>query len=199
MQKVKLITPKKRKALRRKQNNLRLSKLKFKEKILQVKRVTKVVKGGKKMSFRVIVAVGDLSRKIGLGVGRADDVNRATEKAILNAKKHMISAPVTQKRSIPHITSSKFGASKIMMRPAALGTGVIAGGAMRPLLELAGIKNALAKQFGSSNILNNAKASIIALYTLNEKIELEKSRSKLKTKFYNKIMKKFKNVYPGLK
>ncbi len=180
--------PKKRKA------NIRLSKLRLKEKILQIKRVTKVVKGGKKMSFRAVVAVGDLNRKIGLGVGRADDITKAMDKAILNAKKHMINAPLTKKRSIPHFINLKFGACKIMMRPAALGTGVIAGGAMRPVLELAGIKNALAKQFGSNNILNNAKASIKALQTLGQRVLLARTRTKARAKFYKKIMKEFKNA-----
>lgn len=179
---------------KKKKTTIRLSKLKFQEKILQVKRVTKVVKGGKKMTFRVVVVVGDLKRKIGLGIGRADDVNRAMDKAILNAKKHIINVPLTKKMSIPHVICSNFGACKIMLRPAALGTGVIAGGAMRPVLELAGIRNALGKQFGSKNILNNAKASIKALYSLGEKIKLARSQSKAKGRFYKKIMKEFKNA-----
>ncbi len=177
---------------KKKRKNIRISKLRLKEKILQIKRVTKVVKGGKKMTFRAVVAVGDLRRKIGLGVGRADDIAKAIEKAILNAKKHMINAPLTKQRSIPHFISSSFGASKIMMRPAALGTGVIAGGAMRPVLELAGVKNALAKQFGSKNILNNAKASIQAFKSLNRTVSLAQSQSKTRAKFYKKIMKEFK-------
>ncbi len=193
MQKEKTIKDKK--TFRKKRKiSIRLSKLAFREKILQVTRVTKVVKGGKKMTFRSIVLVGDLNRKIGLGVGRADDAARATDKAILNAKKHMINVPLTKQRSIPHFISSHFGACKIMVRPAALGTGVIAGGAMRPVLELAGIRNALAKQFGSKNLLNNAKASINALRTLDQKVQLAKKQSKAKAKFYKKIMKEFKNV-----
>lgn len=178
-----------------KKTKIRLSKLKFVEKILQIKRVTKVVKGGKKMTFRAVVIVGDLKRKVGLGVGRADDVNLAIDKAILNAKKHLINVPLTKKLSIPHFTFANFGACKVMIRPASLGTGVIAGGSMRPVLELAGIKNALAKEFGSKNILNNAKASISALYNLAEKIELAKYQSQRRAKFYQKIMKEFKNAY----
>jgi small subunit ribosomal protein S5 len=174
--------------------NFRLSKLKFAEKILQVKRVTKVVKGGKKMSFRALVVVGDNKRKVGVGMGRADDVNLAIDKAILNAKKHLINVPLTQSMSIPHKISSTFGACKIVIRPASLGTGVIAGGAMRTVLELSGIKNVLAKQLGSKNILNNAKATIKALLALNEKIEIAKYQSLRKKKFYTKIMKEFKNA-----
>jgi small subunit ribosomal protein S5 len=193
MKKEKLI--KNKKLIRKsKKRIIRLSKLKFEEKILQVKRVTKVVKGGKKMTFRAVVAVGDTKHKVGLGIGRADDVNLAIDKAILNAKKHLINVPLTKKLSIPHFISAKYGACKIMIRPASLGTGVIAGGSMRPVLELAGIKNVLGKQFGSKNILNNAKASINALSNLAQKIDLAKSQSKRREKFYKKIMKEFKNV-----
>ncbi len=177
-----------------KRSTTRLSKLKFEEKILEVKRVTKVVKGGKKMTFRAAVAVGDTKRKVGIGIGRADDVNLAIDKAILNAKKHLINVPLTKKLSIPHFISADFGASSIMIRPASLGTGVIAGGSMRPILELAGIKNALGKQLGSKNILNNAKASISALSLLAQKIELAKYQSLGREKFYKKIMKEFKNA-----
>lgn len=176
-----------------------LLKIKFKKKILQVKRVTKVVKGGKKMSFRATVVVGNAKRKVGLGVGKASDVNGALEKAILNAKKHLIKVPLTKKKSIPHFIYSNFGACKVMIRPASLGTGIIAGGAMRTVLELAGIKNALAKQFGSKNILNNAKATIKSLYNLGENIRLAKFQSKDCSKFYKIVMKKFKNVPSKLK
>ncbi len=172
----------------------RLSKLKFEEKILQIKRVTKVVKGGKKMTFRALVIVGDLSRKVGLGIGRADDVNLAIDKAILNAKKHIINVPLTKKFSIPHLTSSEFGACKVMIRPAPLGTGVIAGASMRTVLELSGIKNVSAKQLGAKNLLNNAKATISALSTLSEKIELAKYQSIRRRAFYKKVMKEFKDA-----
>jgi len=182
--------PKKGKKMRRK---IRLSRLKFEEKILQIKRVTKVVKGGKKMTFRAVVIVGDINRKVGLGVGRADDVKLAIDKAVLNAKKHIINVPLTKKSSIPHFTSFNFGACKIIMKPAPLGTGVIAGASMRPVLELSGIKNVSAKQLGAKNILNNAKATIMALSTLAKKIELTSSQSARRKKFYDKIMKKFKS------
>jgi len=172
---------------------VRLSKIKYEEKIVQVKRVTKVVKGGKKMTFRAVVIVGDNKRKVGVGIGRAEDVNLAIDKAILHAKKNIIHVPLTFKLSVPHVVYSSFGACKIMLRPAALGTGVIAGGSVRTVLELAGIKNILAKQFGSSNILNNAKATILALTSLNNKVELGKFQSSRKQAFYNKVMKKYKN------
>jgi small subunit ribosomal protein S5 len=174
----------------RKKQSIRLSKIKYEEKIVQIKRVTKVVTGGKKMTFRAIVIIGDNKRKVGVGIGRADDVNLAIDKAILNGKKNLISIPLTLKSSVPHVIRASYGACSIMLRPAAQGTGVIAGGSVKTVLELAGIKNILAKQFGSSNILNNAKATILALIYLNEKIELGKSQSIGRKNFYEKIMKK---------
>ena len=172
----------------------RLSKVKYEEKVIQVTRVTKVVKGGKKLTFRAVIIVGDTKRKVGVGVGRADDVNLAMDKAILDGKKNLITVPLTLNYSIPHIVKAGFGACSIMIRPAKLGTGVIAGGSVRTVLELAGIKNIVAKQFGSNNILNNAKATILALTTLNQQIELGKYQSSRRQVFYDKIMRKYKNA-----
>ena len=173
----------------RRKRSLRLSKKKYEEKVVQVSRVTKVVKGGKKMTFRAIVIVGDTKRKVGVGIGRAEDVNLAIEKAVLNGKKNLINVPLTLVSSVPHVVNASFGACQIMLRPASLGTGVIAGGSVRTVLELAGIKNILAKQFGSSNILNNAKATILALTNLNQKIELGRAQSTRKKRFYEKSKK----------
>ena len=178
----------------RKKLPIRLSKIKYEEKIIQIKRVTKVVKGGKKLTFRAVVIVGDNKRKVGVGVGRADDVNMAIDKAILHGKKNLINVPLTLKSSVPHVIKASYGACSIMLRPASQGTGVIAGGSIRTVLELAGIRNILAKQFGSSNILNNAKTTILALNLLNEKVELGKYQSTKKQIFYDKVMKKYKNV-----
>jgi small subunit ribosomal protein S5 len=178
----------------KKKTQIRLSKLKFEEKIVQITRVTKVVKGGKKLTFRAVVIIGDNKRKVGVGIGRAEDVNLAIDKAVLNGKKNLINVPLTVKYSIPHVVKSAYGACSLMLRPASPGTGVIAGGSVRTVLELAGIKNILAKQFGSNNILNNAKATILALTDLNEKVELGKYQSSYKQLFYDKIMKKYKNV-----
>jgi small subunit ribosomal protein S5 len=171
----------------------RLSKLKYEEKILQVSRVTKVVKGGKKMTFRAVVIIGDNKRKVGVGIGRADDVNLAMDKAVLNGKKNLITVPLTLNYSVPHVSRANFGACSMMIRPAKLGTGVIAGGSVRTVLELAGVKNVVAKQFGSSNIFNNAKATILALTKLNEYVEIGKYQSTRKQIFYDKIMRKYKN------
>ena len=172
----------------------RLSKIQYEEKIVQVKRVTKVTTGGKKMTFRAIVIIGDNKQKVGVGIGRAEDVNLAIDKAILNGKKNLITVPLTLKESVPHVMNASYGACKIMLRPATLGTGVIAGGSVKTVLELGGVKNVLAKQFGSNNILNNAKATILALIALSEKVELGKTQSSRKRNFYDKTMKKYKNA-----
>lgn len=167
-----------------------LVKQMYEEKVIQLKRVTKVVKGGKKMTFRAVVIIGDKKRLVGVGVGRADDINVAIDKAILNGKKNLISVPLTRQSSIPHIITYSSGASSLLLRPASKGSGVIAGGSVRTVLELAGIKNVLAKQFGSQNVLNNAKSTIQALTMLNETIELGKTRTAKKRAFYAKIMKR---------
>jgi small subunit ribosomal protein S5 len=171
----------------------KISKIKYEEKIIQIKRVTKVVKGGKKLTFRAIVIIGDNKRKVGVGIGRADDVNMAIDKAILSGKKNLIQVPLTYNYSIPHVMNSSYCACQILLRPASQGTGVIAGGSVRTVLELAGIKNILAKQYGSSNILNNAKATVLALNQLSEKVDLGKYQCARKVQFYDKIMKKSKN------
>jgi small subunit ribosomal protein S5 len=146
------------------------------------------------MTFRAIVIVGDNKRKVGVGIGRAEDVNLAIDKAVLNGKKNLITVPLTFVFSVPHVMKASYGACKIMLRPASQGTGVIAGGSVRTFLELGGIKNILAKQFGSSNILNNAKATILALNQLNEKIDLGKIQSLRKKRFYGKIMRKYRII-----
>ena len=136
------------------------------ERVVAIERVTKVVKGGKKMSFRAIIVVGNEKGKIGVGVGKAGDVVTAIKKGVTDGKKHIIAIPLTNSNSIPHPTSGKFGAAKLILRPSAPGSGVIAGSSIRTVLELAGIKNILSKQLGSNNLLNNAKATIKGLCSL---------------------------------
>lgn len=140
--------------------------IKYQEKILQIKRVTKVVKGGKKMTFRVIVIIGNSFNKVGIGIGRGDDIAIAIEKALINGKKNLITIQVNDTYTIPYMIYQNYGACKIMLRPAVLGTGLKAGSSVRTVLELAGIKNILTKQQGSSNLLNNARATLLALKTL---------------------------------
>ena len=136
------------------------------EQVVSIERVTKVVKGGKKMSFRAIIVVGNEQGKVGVGVGKAGDVITAVRKGVTDGKKHIISVPLTSSNSIPHETKGRFGAAKLILRPSAPGCGVIAGSSIRTVLELAGIKNILSKQIGSNNLLNNARATINGLSSL---------------------------------
>jgi small subunit ribosomal protein S5 len=148
----------------------------WQERVVQIRRVTKVVKGGKKLSFRAIVIVGNEKGQVGVGVGKASDVIGAVKKGVADGKKHLIEVPLTKSNSIPHPSNGVGGGAKVMIRPASSGTGVIAGGAVRTVLELAGVKNILAKQLGSGNPLNNARAAINALSTLRTFSEVAKAR-----------------------
>jgi small subunit ribosomal protein S5 len=168
---------------------------KFAEKIIKIRRVTKAVTGGKKLTYQALVIVGDKRRRVGIGIGRAGDVSKAIEKATAQGKKHMVFLPLTKRSSIPYVIKSKFGACKILLRPASEGTGIIAGGTLRTVLELGGVKNIVAKQFGSSNNLNNAKATISALIMLKRRIKVAKFLSIQKAQLYNKIMKSTKNEH----
>ena len=159
----KIITRKKQNPRRPTINRLKETKLV--ERLIQISRVTKVTKGGKKLSFRAVVVVGD-SGLVGVGVGKAEDVVNAFKKAKTDARKNLITVPITKSLTIPHNVTANVGACKIIMRPAIQGSGVIAGGAVRTVLEVAGIKNVIAKQLGSDNLLNNARAAIVALESL---------------------------------
>ncbi|MBF2026475.1 MAG: 30S ribosomal protein S5 [Oscillatoriales cyanobacterium C42_A2020_001] len=148
----------------------------WQERVVQIRRVTKVVKGGKKLSFRAIVVVGNERGQVGVGVGKAADVIGAVKKGVADGKKHLVEVPLTKNNSIPHPATGAGGGAKVMMRPAAPGTGVIAGGAVRTVLELAGVKNVLAKQLGSDNPLNNARAAVEALAALRTFSEVAEER-----------------------
>nr|YP_009028688.1 ribosomal protein S5 [Asterionella formosa]AGH28238.1 ribosomal protein S5 [Asterionella formosa]WGN98948.1 ribosomal protein S5 [Asterionella formosa] len=147
------------------------------ERLIKISRVSKVTKGGKKLSFRAIVVVGNEKGQVGVGVAKADDVVNAFKKGKADARKNLITFPLTKYLTIPHRVSGNFGACKIIMRPSIEGSGVIAGGAIRIVLEVAGVKNVIAKQLGSNNLLNNARASICALENLTTKSEVTKKRS----------------------
>jgi len=146
------------------------------ERLIQISRVSKVTKGGKKLSFRAIVVVGNENGSVGVGVAKADDVINAFKKAKTDASKNLINVKITKSLSIPHNVTGRFGACKIIMRPSIEGSGVIAGGAIRTVLEVAGIKNVIAKQLGSNNLLNNARAAIIALSNLTTATEISQKR-----------------------
>jgi small subunit ribosomal protein S5 len=148
----------------------------WQERVISIRRVSKVVKGGKKLSFRAVVVVGNEKGQVGVGVGKAGDVINAVRKAVVDGKKHLISINLNKSNSIAHISNGVAGGAKVFVRPAAPGTGVIAGGAVRTVLELAGIKNILAKQLGSNNPLNNARAAINALEQVRSFSQVAKER-----------------------
>jgi small subunit ribosomal protein S5 len=137
----------------------------FVDRVIHIGRVAKVVKGGRRFSFSAIVVVGDRAGKIGIGLGKAGEVPEAIRKAGEQAKKHMFPVPVTND-TIPHQTSGAFGAGKVVMIPAGAGTGVIAGGTIRAIMECAGVKNVLTKCLGSNNPHNVLKATVDALAKL---------------------------------
>ena len=137
----------------------------WKEQVIQVRRVTKVVKGGKKLSFRAIVVVGNKNGQVGVGCAKASEVIIAIQKAVADGRKNLINVPIF-KTTIPHPITGRSGAGSVMLKPASQGTGVIAGGAVRAVLELAGIENILSKSLGSKSPLNAANATLNALQDL---------------------------------
>ncbi|MBC6419881.1 MAG: 30S ribosomal protein S5 [Prochloron sp. SP5CPC1] len=163
-------------AQKRQKNKKEEKESAWQERVVQIRRVSKVVKGGKKLSFRAIVVVGNEKGQVGVGVGKASDVIGAVRKGVVDGKKQLIDVPLTKSNSVTHIANGVAGGAKVIIRPASPGTGVIAGGAVRTVLELAGVKNILAKQLGSNNPLNNARAAINALEALRTFSEVARER-----------------------
>ena len=156
----------------------------LKEKLVNLNRVAKVTKGGRTFSFAAIVVVGDGKGTVGHGLGKARDVSEAIAKAVDDAKKSLIKVPLL-KGTIPHEQKGKYGAGKVLIKPASDGTGVIAGGAMRAVLEIAGVQNVLAKSQGSSNPHNVVKATIDALAKLRNPRVVAKQRNISLEKLFN--------------
>jgi small subunit ribosomal protein S5 len=139
----------------------------FEEEVIQIDRVTRVVKGGRRLRFRATVVIGNRKGKVGVGIGKSTEVQGAIKKAIAQAKKSLIEVPMVA-QTIPHRVAVKFKSAKLIVMPARPGTGIIAGGPLRKVIELAGVKDVLSKCLGSKNRLNNSQAAILALAALKQ-------------------------------
>ncbi len=151
----------------RRRRTMRREKPEFENRLLDLARVTRVVKGGRRFSFRATVVIGDRKGRVGVGVAKGTDVSSAMQKAMNDAKKHMITVPITN-GTIPHDVIIKHGSARIMLKPAPAGRGVIAGGAVRTIVDLAGVRDIVTKSLGTSNKLNVARATCAALEQLKK-------------------------------
>jgi small subunit ribosomal protein S5 len=148
----------------------------FEERVVQVRRVSKVVQGGRRMAFSALVVIGNKQGKVGIGMGKASEVKEAVRKGVEQARRKVCDIAL-HNRTIPHEVTFKYKAGKVFLRPAKEGTGLIAGGAVRDVLELVGIKDILSKRLGSSNIITNAKATYYALRELESMKDVRTRRA----------------------
>ena len=150
----------------------------FEERVVTINRVTKVVKGGRRFRFAALVVIGDKKGRVGFGTGKANEVPDAIKKAIEDAKKNVINVPIVNGTTIPHEVTGRFGAGEVFLRPASEGTGVIAGGPVRDVLEVAGINDILTKCIGSRTPINMVHATVSALQSLKTVEEVARLRGK---------------------
>lgn len=171
------------------------TELNLNDKLVYINRVAKVMKGGKRLSFSALTVTGDGMGHVGVGIGKAKEVPTAIAKANANARKNLVKVPLAG-TTIPHETTIKYGAAKVLLKPAAPGTGIIAGGSIRAVLEAAGVKDILTKSLGSSNKLNMARATVLALSQLRNPKEVSAKR-KLELKAEKKPTEKEETVTGG--
>jgi small subunit ribosomal protein S5 len=163
---------------------IKAGELDLKDRLVHINRVAKVVKGGRRFSFSAIVVVGDGNGHVGIGLGKANEVQDAISKGVDDAKKNVVKVSVV-KGTIPHAIQAKYGASKILLKPASPGTGLIAGGGVRAILESAGIKDILTKSIGSSNPHNVVKATLQALLSLSDAKTMAERRAMSLSELFN--------------
>lgn len=160
----------------RRKHNIPAGNLNLEEKLVHINRVAKVVKGGRRFSFNAIVVVGNGEGVVGHGLGKANEVSDAIQKGFDNARKNLIKIPLTKTGSIHHPVVGRAGAGEVLLRPASDGTGVIAGGAVKAILDVAGVQNILSKSLGTSNPHNMVKAAYEALKQLTDPLEVAQRR-----------------------
>lgn len=162
----------------------------FDEKVVRISRVSKKTKGGNKVGFTALVVLGDRKGRVGVALGKANNVLSAIKKGVRKAKKNLLVIPLVDNRTIPHVCRIKFGAARLIIKPAPAGTGVIAGGSVRSVLELAGVRDVVAKTLGTNNKLTNVVATFNALSLMKKTVDTKTSLGQKTVVFGRKIKQK---------